>query len=98
MYGLRPQLRQLQRKVDDAYLYYHFAKLADDEAVAQQFRQYSAIRRSQAESLLLSLKKMYSPPPKMPPPSWRAWLLVRIARLLGYRLAHWLSRIRPPEE
>jgi len=74
--------QNIQTEVDASYLYGKLAEHEGEEAVANVFRQMSAIEHSHAEAFL---KKHYPDGNiKFPPPSFRAKTLNRIGKIFGY--------------
>lgn len=66
----------VQTEVDAAYLYEQLAMAESENSIAEIYRQLAAIERSHAESMMDGTL--------LPSPSWRARLLNKIGKTLGY--------------
>jgi VIT1/CCC1 family predicted Fe2+/Mn2+ transporter len=80
-----PQQRReaLLTEVDAAFLYDRIAANEEDEQVARLFREMATIERGHAEQAFSQLK-IDGVLDEMPGPSWRARMLDRIGRVMGY--------------
>jgi VIT1/CCC1 family predicted Fe2+/Mn2+ transporter len=74
-------LKNIQTEVDASFLYSILAAKEQDEQVADIFRQMSELEKGHA---LAFLKKSGLGPGDLPGPSWRARMLARIGKVLGY--------------
>lgn len=66
----------VQTEVDAAYLYEQLAMAESENSIAEIYRQLAAIERSHAEGMMDGML--------LPSPSWRARLLNKIGKTLGY--------------
>lgn len=73
----------LQTEVDAAFLYHRVADTEDDPAIAALFRDLAAIEQEHADHMLEHLRGQ-GVTIQLPGPSWRARLLNRLGKLLGY--------------
>lgn len=73
--------KNIQTEADAAFLYAVLAEREQDEQVAHIFREMSALERGHA---LAFLKNNGLGPEALPGPSWRAKMLDRIGRIIGY--------------
>ena len=73
----------LRTEVDAAFLYERIAANEDDPQVAKLFREMSGIERGHAEHAFHDLQASGAIT-RMPGPSWRARVLDRIGRVMGY--------------
>jgi VIT1/CCC1 family predicted Fe2+/Mn2+ transporter len=74
---------QLQIEIDAAYLYQKLSEHYADPIVSQVFHKMSQIESHHAEKFLNKLLAVL-PGFKMPPPSFRARLQIKLARIFGY--------------
>ena len=80
---LRLRVESLHTEVDAAFLYDRIAVQEEDPQVARLFREMAAIERGHAEHAFAQLKSDGALK-AMPGPSWRARMLDRIGRRMGY--------------
>lgn len=79
----RLRIESLRTEVDAAFLYDRIAVNEDDPQVAKLFREMAAIERGHADDAFAGLKAE-GVVEVMPGPSWRARMLDRIGRRMGY--------------
>jgi len=79
----RRRIESLRTEVDAAFLYDRIAANEPDAQVAKLFREMAGIERGHAEHALAQLKADGTVK-GMPGPSWRARMLDRIGRRMGY--------------
>jgi len=79
----RARLESLRTEVDAAYLYERVAASEKDERIAKLYREMATIERGHADHAFAQMKSdgLLN---ELPDPSWRARMLDRIGRTMGY--------------
>jgi len=91
----RLRIESLRTEVDAAFLYDRVAANEEDEQVAKLFREMAGIERAHAVSAFAQLKSDGTLK-EMPGPSWRARMLDRIGKQMGY--AHVIAQLMDVEK
>jgi vacuolar iron transporter family protein len=89
------RLESLRTEVDAAFLYEQVAAHEEDEQVAKLFREMAGIERGHAETAFAQLRTVGTLK-EMPGPSWRARILDRIGKHMGY--AHVIAQLMDVEK
>jgi vacuolar iron transporter family protein len=82
---MKKQLRQLQIEVDTGFLYMELSRHTDDPSLAEIFRTMSGIEERHARHLIEKLTSGGSEV-RLPDPSWRARMQVRLAAVFGWSM------------
>ena len=91
----RLRIESLRTEVDASFLYDRVAEQEEDEQVAKLFREMAGIERGHAETAFAQLRTDGTLK-EMPGPSWRARMLDRIGKRMGY--AHVIAQLMDVEK